>query len=51
MKTNTSFAHTLDGGSIPPGVTLKALSDREMRQKNEGFQRNTVANFGLGGVR
>ena len=51
MKTNTTIARTLDGGSIPPGVTLKSLSDRDLRQKNESCQRNTVANFGLGGVR
>ena len=51
MEKNTFNEHTLDGGSIPPGVTAKSITDRELRRKNGGLFRNTVANFRKGGLK
>jgi hypothetical protein len=50
MKNKTQNQHTLDGGSIPPGVILKTLSVSVLSNKNGRFKRNTVAKF-AGGVR
>ena len=45
MKKTEQNRHTLDGGSIPPGVILKTLSFSVLSKKNNAFQRNTVANL------